>query len=180
MAKIMPPRRLRQIDEETGEIIEGVVALIPVRRKNGFREGWFAMSNNATAQILTLTMNRELTLRDLQVLYAMLEVLETENFIRVSQRHLAERLDMRQPHVSRSIAVLLKHEIILLGPKIGSSSTYRLNPRFGWKGTAQAHQLALRDRMKQSNIRGIVAAPERDPLTVDMFTGAADAEKAPT
>ena len=134
------PRNLAQVDRDTGEIVEGVFAIMPVRKRNGFSEGWFAMSNEALAQILTLTTNRQLQLRDLEVLFAMLEVLELENFLRVSQKSLAERLGMLQPHVSRSIGVLLKHGILLAGPKIGTSSTYRLNPRFGWKGSGKAHQ----------------------------------------
>ena len=148
MAKFNTSPKVRPVNTETGEIMEGVFAFLPVRRKNAFNEGWFAMSNDAIRQILTLTMERELTLRDLQVLYAMLEVLELENFIRISQKHLAERLDMMQPNVSRSIATLIRNGIVLQGPKIGSSSTYRLNPHFGWKGSGKQHHAALREQMK--------------------------------
>lgn len=140
------------------------------------------MSNDAIRQILTLTVERALTLRDLQVLYAMLEALELENFIRISQKHLADRLEMRQPHVSRSVATLIRNGIILQGPKIGSSSTYRLNPNFGWKGSGKSHHVALRDQMKSSRLAPVVKLtpkddePLRDPRTVDFINGKADAE----
>lgn len=174
------PRNLAQIDRDTGEIVEGVFAIMPVRKRNGFSEGWFAMSNEALAQVLTLTTNRQLQLRDLEVLFAMLEVLELENFLRISQKNLAERLGMLQPHVSRSIGVLLKHGILLAGPKIGTSSTYRLNPRFGWKGSGKAHHEALREQMRRPALAPVVPLPiepARDPATVDMFTGKADIEE---
>lgn len=182
MSKFSVPRHLAQVDRETGEIIEGVFAIMPVRRKNGFSEGWFAMSNVALAQVLTLTTSRELQLRDLEVLFAMLEVLELENFIRVSQKHLGDRLNMLRPNVSRSIRTLIRHGIILEGPKIGTASTYRLNPRFGWKGSAKQHHEALREQMRAPRLAPViklpvVQEPERDPLTVDMFRGKADAEE---
>lgn len=166
-----------------GEVVEGMVAVLMPKRKNAFREGWFAMSNNAVAQLLTLTMEGKLQLRDLQTLYAMLEYLELENWIRVAQGDIGKRLNMAQPNVSRSVKVLMSHGIILQGPKIGTSRTYRLNPAFGWKGGAQQHQEAMKERMKAANIRGVVTAempapPSRDPRTIDFINGKADAEAA--
>lgn len=172
-------RHIRQIDISTGEIIEGVYAITPVRRKNGFQQGgWFAMSQEAIAKVLDLTIQQKVTLRDLQTLYALLEVLDIENWIRVSQKHLAERLNMLQPNVSRSIRVLIELGIILIGPKVGTSRTYRLAPSFGWKGGARQHNDALKDmrnRMDRAGIKGVIDA--RDPQTVDMFTGKADIEE---
>lgn len=171
-------RNIGQLDMDTGEILEGVFAWVPVRKKNGFTNGWFAMSQEAIAQILTLTIERKLTLRDLQTLYAMLEILDLENWIRVSQKHLADRLQMLQPNISRSMKTLTTIGIILKGPKVGTSHTYRLNPAFGWKGSAEKHKEALKDmrtRMNAANITGVIEG--RDPATVDMFTGKADQEQ---
>ncbi|EAV6897715.1 hypothetical protein FA598_25430, partial [Salmonella enterica] len=47
--------------------------------------------------------------------------------------------------VSRAIRHLLEFGIILEGPKIGRSKTYRLNPQFGWKGTVSNHKKALKN-----------------------------------
>lgn len=168
-----------------GEVLDGLVAVLMPKRKNGFQQGgWFAMSSDAIAQLLTFTMNRKLTLRDLQTLYAMLEYLELENWIRISQTDIASRLHMAQPHVSRSVKTLLSLGIILIGPKIGTSRTYRLSPDFGWKGGAVQHVKAqMAERMKAANIKGVVTPltppavkPERDPATVDFLTGKADQE----
>lgn len=179
MKQFAPPGRFGSINLDTGEILQGVYALVPKRRKNGFAEGWFSMSNTAMARLLTMTMQRELTLRDLQVLYAMLEVLETDNYIRVSQKHLSQRLLMAQPHISRSITTLIKHGVILAGPKIGSSSTYRLSPKFGWKGSAENHHRALHNEMQKPMLAKVIPIQERDPNTIDMFTGTPDAKVNP-
>ncbi|EIT2341618.1 hypothetical protein L1O22_004870, partial [Salmonella enterica] len=40
---------------------------------------------------------------------------------------------------------LIEFGIILEGPKIGRSKTYRLNPQFGWKGTVSNHKKALKN-----------------------------------
>ena len=44
-------KRLQQIDSETGEIIDGFVAYVVPKRKNGFGQGWLAMAQNG-AEIL--------------------------------------------------------------------------------------------------------------------------------
>ena len=158
-----------------GEIIEGVYAVIPARRKNGFSKGWYAMGTEPTGELIDLMITRKLQARDLMTLLAMLEALDLENFIRVSQTHLAERLQMKAPNVSRSIKALVTNGILLTGPKVGKSTTYRLSPEFGWKGGAKQHHAALlAKRMEAANIRGIVT---RDPNTVDFINEATDTER---
>ena len=47
---------------------------------------------------------------------------------------------MHRQHVQRSIKQLIQLGIILEGVKIGISRSYRLNPSFGWKGSAKGHR----------------------------------------
>ena len=47
---------------------------------------------------------------------------------------------MHRQHVQRSIKRLIQLGIILEGVKIGISRSYRLNPNFGWKGSAKGHR----------------------------------------
>ena len=89
---------------------------------------------------------------------------------------------MHRQHVQRSIKRLIALGVILEGPKIGISRSYRLNPEFGWKGSARNHVIALdqerKKRMANAGIKGVIEggqqapqeAPERDPDTLDMFT----------
>ena len=58
----------------------------------------------------------------------------------------------------------------------------RLNPEYGWKGSAKNHVACLdqerKKRMAKAGIKGVIEggqqapqeAPERDPDTLDMFT----------
>ena len=61
---------------------------------------------------------------------------------------------MHRQHVQRSIKRLIQLGIILEGVKIGISRSYRLNPSFGWKGSAKGHREALHEHLKVIKIRG--------------------------
>jgi biotin operon repressor len=78
----------------------------------------------------------------------LLSVLDYENLIQVSQADIARELDMHRQHVQRSIKRLLELGIVLEGVRIGISRSYRLNPNFGWKGSAKGHREALADHLK--------------------------------
>ena len=137
-------KRLQQIDSETGEIIDGFVAYVVPKRKNGFGQGWLAMAQNG-AEILAQS---NLSGNDFKVLMKLLSVLDYENLIQVSQAEIAGELNMHRQHVQRSIKRLLDLGIVLEGVKIGISRSYRLNPNFGWKGSAKGHREALTDHLK--------------------------------
>lgn len=168
-------------NKDTGEIQDGVLMWVPKPRKNAFKTGWIAMANDAMGELLDLQLEGKLTQRDMQTLYAMLEVIELENYIRVSQKALAERLRMQPPNISRSVKALVANHVILLGPKVGTSSTYRLNPTFGWKGKTTRHQQVIDEemkiRMKAANIEKVIT--NRDPKTVDFINGKADVDQQP-
>ena len=124
-------KRLQQIDSETGEIIDGFVAYVVPKRKNGFGQGWLAMAQNG-AEILAQS---NLSGNDFKVLMKLLSVLDYENLIQVSQ-------------AERSIKRLIDFGIVLEGVRIGISRSYRLNPNFGWKGSAKGHREALHEHLK--------------------------------
>ena len=85
---------------------------------------------------------------DFKVLMKLLSVLDYENLIQVSQADIARELDMHRQHVQRSIKRLLELGIVLEGVRIGISRSYRLNPNFGWKGSAKGHREALAEHLK--------------------------------
>ena len=101
-------KRLQQIDSETGEIIDGFVAYVVPKRKNGFGQGWLAMAQNG-AEILSQS---NLSGNDFKVLMKLLSVLDYENLIQVSQADIARELDMHRQHVQRSIKRLLELGIV--------------------------------------------------------------------
>lgn len=96
-------------------------------------------------QAALLTIANELNHDQMRVLMALLADLDYENYIQVAQIDIAEALSMQKTHVSRAVKNLLEFGIVIEGPKIGRSKTYRLNPQFGWKGTVSNHQKALKN-----------------------------------
>ena len=116
-------RHMQQIDHQTGEVVEGFVAYVVPKRKNGFQKGWMAMAQDA----MMMLAQSNLTGNDMKVMWAMLARLDYENLIQVNQAEVAEEIGM---------------------VKIGISRSYRLNPNFGWKGSAKGHREALHEHLK--------------------------------
>ncbi|HAZ7408665.1 TPA: hypothetical protein J7712_004463 [Escherichia coli] len=130
-------RRVTQVDLETGEDLGGFVAVVRPKQKSSFQRH-FTMN-----QAALITIANELNHNQMRVLMALLAELDYENYIQVAQIDIAEALRMQKTNVSRAIKNLIEFGIILEGPKIGRSKTYRLNPQFGWKGTVSNHKKAL-------------------------------------
>lgn len=131
-------RRVTQIDLDTGEDLGGFVAVIRPKNKSSFQRH-FTMN-----QAALLTIANELNHDQMRVLMALLADLDYENYIQVAQMDIAEALNMQKTNVSRAIKNLLEFGVVIEGPKIGRSKTYRLNPQFGWKGTVSNHKKALK------------------------------------
>lgn len=94
-------------------------------------------------QAALITIANKLNHNQMHVLMALLADLDDENYIQVAQIDIADALRMQKTNVSRVVKNFIEFGIILEGPKIGRSKTYRLNPQFGWKGTVSNHKKAL-------------------------------------
>ncbi len=138
--------KITQINHETGEILDGVLVWVPKKRKSPF-ERHFTMNQDAL-KILAKELNHE----QFKVLMMLLADLDYENYIQVTQQDIADSLEMKKSNVSRAVKGLIDLRIVLEGPKVGRSKTYRLNEQFGWKGTIPNHNKALKKRMAQSGI----------------------------
>ena len=157
---------------DTGEVMEGaVLGMFFPKRQNGFREGWIAMAQDALMAVAKMDLGDEAR----RLLFAILAKLDYENYILLNQAEIGADIGMQRANVSRALGKLEAEGVLLRGPKAGRSSTFRLNPAFGWKGSAANHQKALKERMRASNISGI--GPARDPNTVDFIAGRTDAER---
>lgn len=141
----MSQRRINQVDESTGEVLGGFVAVVRPRQKSAF-ERHFTMNQSALL-ILANTLNGE----QLKVLLALLAELDYENFIQVAQADIAEKLNINKVNVSRSVKALIDVGVIFEGPKVGRSKTYRLNEQFGWKGSIPNHKKALKNGLSVIN-----------------------------
>ena len=126
----MKPRRITSIDQDTGEVLEGVIVYCGVKQ-NPYSKGWVMNSQEALELLAT---DKDLKGETYRVLLILLSRLDFENWIQVTQTEISEKLEMKKPNVSKAISILEEKGIILRGPKIGRTYAFRFNPSFGWKG----------------------------------------------
>lgn len=122
-------KQIEQIDQTTGEVLQGCMVWIPYRPK--LTERWFMAFQDTFEE---LARDPELTLEPKNVLLYLFSKLDFENFIQQSQADIAKALGMHKEQVSRAMKLLTSKQIVLEGPKVGRSKCYRLNPNYGWKG----------------------------------------------
>ena len=125
----MKTKYIEQVDQKTGEVLQGCMVWIPERPK--LTERWFMAFQDAFEE---LAKDREITNEPRRVLDYMFSKLDFENFIQLSQKEIIEILGINKSNVSKAIKLLTRKQIVLEGPKVGRSRCYRLNPNYGWKG----------------------------------------------
>jgi hypothetical protein len=106
-----------------------------------------------------------------RVLFAVLSVVDFENWIQFNQSEMADTIGMSRQNFGRAMRKLEAIELLQRGPKVGRSATYRLNPSFGWKGSAKNHVKAiddnLRQRMKSRNMSVVDGSAKPEPAVED-------------
>src|SRR5512135_939344 len=135
-------KKLRLVDTSTGEILEGVPVIVGrSKRPTLYGNRWLQMAQDP---LLALATDRELWGRPRAVLDYLLCILDFENFVEVHHQTIADTLGLLRPNVTTAISLLVKKGILIKGPSIGRSSSYRLNPAYGWKGdNKKAHEYQL-------------------------------------
>ena len=78
---------------------------------------------------------QRLTGEQLSVLLYLFGKTDYNNCIRVTQKYIAEKLNMTQSHVSRALKTLKDMEIIVEEEREGLNKTYRFNPNVAHKGS---------------------------------------------
>ena len=117
-------------DKNTGEVLEGVPVFCGVKR-NPYATGWVMNSQEA---LEIIAKDKEITGRIHRILWFLVARLDFENWIQISQKEICEELNMRKEDVSSGVKVLETKRILIRGPKVGRSYSFRINPNFGWKG----------------------------------------------
>ena len=102
------------------------------------------MAQDAMTMIAT---DKDITGEILRVFLYMAGRLDFENYIRIQQTEIVEALDMQKTNVSRSVRMLESKNILLRGPKIGQSYSWRLNPNFGYKGDPRGKVYKVGDEL---------------------------------
>jgi len=152
----MVQMRVGQVDLATGEILEGAaLAVVYPKRKNGFQSGWVAMSQDPFLELGKANIGNEAW----TVFAHVVGVIDYENWININQTAAARVMGLKQPNYARGLRKLIDVGVVLAGPKVGRNATFRLNPTYGWKGSAKGHNEALAERMKA---RGLSVVLQHD------------------
>jgi hypothetical protein len=163
----MKRKKVGQIDLGTGEQLDGVIVYIAKKRRNGFTEGWMAMSQ--LAGDFLAERRKELGEEGLAVFLALVGHLDFENRLVLNQAELGRKFGILRQNVQRSIKRLMGMGVLLEGPKSGQNRTYQLNPALCWKGSAKNHHEALSEQRKKKMKAGKAkekeakTAPEEKP-----------------
>ncbi len=137
-----------QIDSN-GEVYEGAaLALIFPKRQNGFYEGWVAMAQPALKALAAGNFGGEAY----RVLFSIIAILDFENWIQLNQTEMANEMGIKKQNFQRALRKLEKENILIRGPSVGRGTTFRLNPNYGWKGSAKKHNEALKVKMEKLGI----------------------------
>ncbi len=136
-------RRLgRFTDAGSGEVSDGMF-LVPVRLR--IKGPYALLMLDALGD---LSEDRGVGVQEWRVLAKIVSRMDFENWVRLPQSEIAERLRMRQPHVSRALGVLAERGILVRGPKVAGGYTYRLNSQLIWRGRVPdmlKHRAAARE-----------------------------------
>lgn len=123
------------------------VAYYEQRKKRTLGANWVATFQSG---LEWLSMQENMTGEQWRVFAFLMSKLDFDNYLRVPQRDICERLNMKKPNVSRAIKALIDFDVIIPGPMAGRYKTYRLNPRIGMRGTKHFHETVVEyDELKK-------------------------------
>lgn len=149
------------INPQTGEtvdelhIIRGAKYPKNVEFMTMFRDGWKYLSTLRLAPTTSAVM------------FKLLEKLDYENWMSISQETLAEELQIKQPHIASAIRELEKAGVIEVSKDKTDKrrNAYRLNASLGWKGDARQWVQHIQQRALEAGSNVIplpgILTPER-------------------
>jgi predicted transcriptional regulator len=136
-------RRFVQCDAITGEIVEGTMAYMPPKRKNGYTM-WIALNQESVDAICS----EELSGSDRRVLMALVGAADMENKIMISQTQMAEKLGMAPCNFTRCVSRLVKLGFVVKEEKAGRFQILSLGIQHFWKGDARKHKQMMAEMNK--------------------------------
>jgi predicted transcriptional regulator len=95
-----------------------------------------------------IATDKDMTGQTLKIMLLLMSNLELENHITIKQVTIAEKLKMYKSDVSKAMRLLVAKGIILK-VKDGTTTGYKLNPNYGWKGTVSNMQIEKERIVKQ-------------------------------
>lgn len=105
-----------------------------------------------------IATDEDMTGQTLKVLMMLMGNLEFDNYITIKQTVIAEKLKMYKPDVSKAMKLLVNKSIILKA-KEGTTTGYKLNPTYGWKGKVENMEKA-KEQIEKDKIIDFQSARE--------------------
>jgi predicted transcriptional regulator len=122
--------KVQTVNRKTGEKKEGYFVYIAYPKPKITGNRWVMTFQDSLEIIAT---DEDMTGQTLKVMLLLMGNLEFENYITIKQVTIAEKLKMYKPDVSKAMKLLVAKGIILK-VKDGTTTAYKLNPHYGWKG----------------------------------------------
>ena len=118
--------------DDRGELHQEMIPVFVGRKiKSPYGASWMQINQNFLREFAA---RKDVGSEVLRVFLYLNARLEFENLIQVPQVEIAIELGMHKQAVNRAIKQLEELGVIIRGPKVGRSSSWRLNPQAGWKG----------------------------------------------
>ena len=94
----------------------------------------------------------DLTGEQYKVLMYLFSRLDFDNFLKVPQKEISDKLNLHKSNVSKAIKKLAELDVIAVGPMAGHSKTYRLNPRIAHRGAKNYQETIIQyDALKKAH-----------------------------
>jgi predicted transcriptional regulator len=122
--------KVQTVNQKTGEKKEGYFVYIAYPKPKITGNRWMMTFQDSLAII---AKDKEINGQTMRVLLLVLSELDFENYINIKQIDIAKELEMQKTHVSTSMRLLVNKGIILK-VKEGTTTGYKLNPHYAWKG----------------------------------------------
>lgn len=121
--------------DQHGEVHEnGCFAFIPDKKRtysNLYGDSWMITAQKAFTQ---LACDPDLNGGELKTFMYLMGKLDFENYILVTKKEVEEQTGYSRKTIIAAFNTLEKKGILIPGPKFGRTSTWRLDPNYGFKG----------------------------------------------
>jgi predicted transcriptional regulator len=137
--------KVQTINQKTGEKKDGYFVYIAYPKPKITGNRWVMTFQDSLEIIAT---DEDMTGQTLKVMLLLMGNLEFENYITIKQVTIAEKLKIDKADVSKAMKLLVAKGIILK-VKEGTTTGYKLNPYYGWKGKVSNRDIELKRIAKQ-------------------------------
>ncbi|MDD5503100.1 MAG: winged helix-turn-helix domain-containing protein [Candidatus Thermoplasmatota archaeon] len=137
--------KVQTVNQKTGEKKDGYFVYIAYPKPKITGNRWIMTFQDSLEIIAT---DKDMTGQTLKVMLLLMGNLEFENYITIRQVAIAKKLEMDKSVVSKAMRLLVDKGIILK-VKEGTTTGYKLNPHYGWKGKVSNMEIEKKRIVKQ-------------------------------